>query len=145
MRNHHLRFVLCSNDQIYGGDFAKFCGLLRIYELYFKVKIMCEGHKNLKKNFLLDLMFLSKIQIKEEDFFQIMWPTHNILTLLTLCFHEIFMNLEKKSCENFGTQKWQCFFRKDFNPLCGGHDDNAAFLNLFGENCNFLFFRMHRV
>ena len=22
-----------SNDQIYGGDFAQFCGLLRIYEL----------------------------------------------------------------------------------------------------------------
>ena len=33
LRNHHLRFVLCSNGQIYGGDFAKFCGLLRIYEL----------------------------------------------------------------------------------------------------------------
>ena len=29
-----LDFVLCSNGQIYGGDFAKFCGLLRIYELY---------------------------------------------------------------------------------------------------------------
>ena len=27
-------FVLCSNSQIYSGDFAKFCGLLRIYELY---------------------------------------------------------------------------------------------------------------
>ena len=25
---------LCSASQIYGGDFAKFCGLLRIYELY---------------------------------------------------------------------------------------------------------------
>ena len=24
---------VCSNDQIYGGNFAKFCGLLRIYEL----------------------------------------------------------------------------------------------------------------
>ena len=34
LQNHHLRFVLCSNGQIYGGDFAKFCGLLRIYELY---------------------------------------------------------------------------------------------------------------
>ena len=28
--NHHLRFVLWSKSQIYGGDFAKFCGLLRI-------------------------------------------------------------------------------------------------------------------
>ena len=33
-RNLHRRFVLCSASQIYGGDFAKFCGLLRIYKLY---------------------------------------------------------------------------------------------------------------
>ena len=33
LRNLHRRFVLCSNGQIYGGDFAKFYGLLRIYEL----------------------------------------------------------------------------------------------------------------
>ena len=31
--NLHRRFVLCSNGQIHGGDFAKFCGFLRIYEL----------------------------------------------------------------------------------------------------------------
>ena len=31
LRNLHCRFVLCSAGQIYGGDFAKFCGLLRIY------------------------------------------------------------------------------------------------------------------
>ena len=29
-----VKFVLCSIGQIYGRDFAKFCGLLRIYELY---------------------------------------------------------------------------------------------------------------
>ena len=34
LRNLHSRFVLCSASQIYGGDFAKFCGLPRIYELY---------------------------------------------------------------------------------------------------------------
>ena len=34
LRNLHRRFVLYSNGQIYVGDFAKFCGLLRIYELY---------------------------------------------------------------------------------------------------------------
>ena len=34
LRNLHRRFVPCSNGQIYGGDFAKFCGHLRIYELY---------------------------------------------------------------------------------------------------------------
>ena len=33
MQNLNPRFVPCSNGQIYGGDFAKFCGLLRIYEL----------------------------------------------------------------------------------------------------------------
>ena len=34
LRNLHLTFVLCSVSQKLGGDFAKFCGLLRIYELY---------------------------------------------------------------------------------------------------------------
>ena len=34
MQNIYHRFVLCSNCQIYGGDFAKFWGLPRIYELY---------------------------------------------------------------------------------------------------------------
>ena len=34
LRNLHRRFVLCGASQIYSGDFAKFCGLLRIYELY---------------------------------------------------------------------------------------------------------------
>ena len=37
--NLHRRFVLCSNCQIYGGDFADFCGLLRIYELYYRFVI----------------------------------------------------------------------------------------------------------
>ena len=40
LRNLHRRFVLCSNGQIYGGDFAKFFGLLRIYEyMNFKMYI----------------------------------------------------------------------------------------------------------
>ena len=34
MRNLHQLFVLCTANQIIGGDFVKFCGLLRIYELY---------------------------------------------------------------------------------------------------------------
>ena len=33
LRNLHRRFVLCSASQIYSRKFAKFCGLLRIYEL----------------------------------------------------------------------------------------------------------------
>ena len=35
LRNLRRRFVLCSASQIYSGDFAKFYGLLRIYELYY--------------------------------------------------------------------------------------------------------------
>ena len=27
-------FYVCTTSRIYGGDFAKLCGLLRIYELY---------------------------------------------------------------------------------------------------------------
>ena len=34
LRNLHQLFILCTASQIMGGDFAKFCGLLRIYELY---------------------------------------------------------------------------------------------------------------
>ena len=34
LQNLQLRFFLCSNGQIYYEDFAKFCDLLRIYELY---------------------------------------------------------------------------------------------------------------
>ena len=34
MLNLPLTFVLCSASQKQGKDFAKFCGLLRIYELY---------------------------------------------------------------------------------------------------------------
>ena len=34
MRNLHQIFFICTASQIIGGDFAKFCGLLRIYELY---------------------------------------------------------------------------------------------------------------
>ena len=34
LQNHHLRFALCGNGQIYSGNFAKFRGLLRMYKLY---------------------------------------------------------------------------------------------------------------
>ena len=42
MRNLHRRFDLYYIGQISSGDFAKFCGLLRIYELY-----CCFGNKSL--------------------------------------------------------------------------------------------------
>ena len=34
LRNLHKLFVLFTASQIIGGDFAKFCGLFRMYELY---------------------------------------------------------------------------------------------------------------
>ena len=34
LQNLHRRIGLCSASQIYDEDFAKFCGLLRICELY---------------------------------------------------------------------------------------------------------------
>ena len=34
LRHLHFNFVLCSASQKQGEDVAKFCGLLRIYELY---------------------------------------------------------------------------------------------------------------
>ena len=41
LKNLHRRFVKCSNGQIYSGDFTKFWGLLRIYELYLTNFIFC--------------------------------------------------------------------------------------------------------
>ena len=35
LQHLHRRFVLCSASQIYRGDFTKFGGLLRRYELYY--------------------------------------------------------------------------------------------------------------
>ena len=40
LQNHPRRFVLCSKGQVYGEDFAKFCGLLRIHELYLLTSLM---------------------------------------------------------------------------------------------------------
>ena len=39
LRNLQLTFVLCSASQKWGEDFAKVCGLLRIYELYHKKSV----------------------------------------------------------------------------------------------------------
>jgi hypothetical protein len=49
LQNLHQLFVLCTANQIIGGDFLKFCGLLRIFELY-EVNVekrkngLCVGH-----------------------------------------------------------------------------------------------------
>ena len=43
MRNLHRRFDRYYIGQIYGGDFAKFYGLLRIYELYILTNFLFDG------------------------------------------------------------------------------------------------------
>ena len=40
MRNLHLLFDWHYIEQIIGGDFANFCGVLRIYELYHLVHVL---------------------------------------------------------------------------------------------------------
>ena len=35
LQNHHLTFDCTTYGQKLGGDITKFCGLLRIYELYY--------------------------------------------------------------------------------------------------------------
>ena len=39
---------MAQHRAIYGGDFAKFCGLLRIYELYFQVFVRSNRHPDQK-------------------------------------------------------------------------------------------------
>ena len=62
--NLHDRFVLFSASQIYGGDFAKFCGLLRIYELY-NEETTCRFLK--KWNLKYDSGFINKWKIANFD------------------------------------------------------------------------------
>jgi hypothetical protein len=52
LQNLHPRFVLCSNGQIYGGDFPKSCGLLKIYELEFGKKVQSNYYLILNAKFL---------------------------------------------------------------------------------------------
>jgi hypothetical protein len=42
LRNLHRRFDRYYIGQLYGGDFARICDLLRIYELYSTTKVMLE-------------------------------------------------------------------------------------------------------
>ena len=53
LRNLHQLFLLCTASQIIGGDFAKFYGLLRIYELYYVSK---------KKDYILLLKIITDSQ-----------------------------------------------------------------------------------
>jgi hypothetical protein len=91
LQNLHQSFVLCSASQIIGGDFAKFCDLLRIYELYQSIKMswqckvedLQEGHKILQNHhFRFDVYYIqSNLRwIFRKKF----WPSQNIWTLLKI-------------------------------------------------------------
>ena len=58
LQNLHRRFDRYNIGQIYGGDFAKNCGLLRIYELYstFDFSILAKNSR-IKIDFLFKLEF----------------------------------------------------------------------------------------
>ena len=47
--------TVSTKEQIYGGDFAKICGLLRIYELYVSKYLLWVIHKNKNKVVLLNM------------------------------------------------------------------------------------------
>ena len=69
--------VLCSNGQIYGGDFEKNCGFLRIYELY---RLKSSGRTNPKTSVqFFKVVFLSSSKNTEEDF--------HFLNLLLIYFY----------------------------------------------------------
>ena len=85
MQNLHCNFVLCSNGEIYGGDFAKFCGLLRIYELY-KERQYCEAISS-GKGHCIDRL---------SDFFSTLLLSLNDKSLLKYLVHL----LKKMSPEN---------------------------------------------
>ena len=85
MRNVHHRFDHYYIGQIYGGDFAKFCGLLRIYELY-KERQYCEAISS-GKGHCIDRL---------SDFFSTLLLSLNDKSLLKYLVHL----LKKMSPEN---------------------------------------------
>ena len=60
MRNIQQVFVLCTASQMIGGDFAKFCGLLRIYELYLGLIVWPKAFWDRPENFLDQYMDRAK-------------------------------------------------------------------------------------
>ena len=55
LQNIHHRFDRYFIGQIYDGDFAKFCGLLRIYELYETAQLALAQPKKLDYNFICSM------------------------------------------------------------------------------------------
>ena len=88
LRNLHRRYDWHYTGQIYGGDLAKFCGLLRMYELYEIAKeISCqtkEWHKGLSENRQNLVLWLQLSWLCE---FKIFTPTDLIRCKCGCCWH----------------------------------------------------------
>ena len=71
LQNLHLLFILCNASQIIGGDFAKICGLLRIYELYWNktLRNYKEEWNEIDMNFCTDFIIKNSGQLFSEWFF----------------------------------------------------------------------------
>ena len=99
LQNLHCRFDWHYIGQIYGGDFANFCGLFRIYELYEKeTSDILRRPKIFEKIFRFVLTLPCNFKIWLEIFFLILWPSQNIWTFMTFsCFETIafFINNNK--------------------------------------------------
>ena len=103
LRNLHLTFDWQYIGQIIGGDFAKFCGLLRIYELYYKFPASKNWFLYLHQNrFLKDiftwLSILLRLECGKHSF--LMMKTH----YLTQKFHK-WQHLIKKNVAVFLRQQ----------------------------------------
>ena len=96
MRNLHRRFDWHCIGQIYDGDFAKFCGILRIYELYIVawwrdeyIKLFFVMSKNLLIFLIvhdLYLVFMDIVYFKSKNIFcctyNINWPKYCNFSLI---------------------------------------------------------------
>ena len=116
LRNLHQLFDWQYIGQIIGGDFANFCGLLRIYELYKKYQNMAfsnwlyyvSNRRFAEKMRLISLAALSFFFAKEKSdcpIFNLQEGNHNVAKVILdsnsfncpLC-HEIRSNLVLTSC-----------------------------------------------
>ena len=70
LRNLHHRFDWHYIGQIYGEDFAKFCGLLTIYELYRNMHVLKHARANSNMILYLPKPNLTKSNVFSIFFFQ---------------------------------------------------------------------------
>ena len=85
LRNLQCRFDWHYIEQIYGGDFAKFCGLLRMFELYNLSKIMYSLRIHVTK---MTESFILR-QLRNIHIIRWFFRIKQILIWrLTTCFHE---------------------------------------------------------